>query len=31
VTNKENMANRRGIRAVPAVAAFRSALSDIPF
>jgi hypothetical protein len=31
LTNKENMANRRGIRAVPAVAAFRSGLSDIPF
>jgi len=31
LTNKENMANRRGIRAVPAVQAYRSALSDIPF
>jgi len=31
LTNKENMANRRGIRAVPAVPAYRSALSDIPF
>jgi hypothetical protein len=31
LTPKENMANRRGIRAVPAVAAFRSMLSDIPF
>ncbi|WP_375413112.1 HNH endonuclease [uncultured Bradyrhizobium sp.] len=31
LTNKENAANRRGIRSVPAVAVFRSQLSDIPF
>lgn len=30
-TAKENMANQRGIRAVPAVPAFRPALNDIPF
>lgn len=31
LTNTENMANRRGIRSVPAVQAFRPMLSDIPF
>ncbi|MDP1867019.1 MAG: hypothetical protein Q8L13_11850 [Bradyrhizobium sp.] len=31
LTAKENMANQRGIRAAPAVAAFRPILSDIPF
>jgi hypothetical protein len=31
LTPEENMANQRGIRAVPTVAAFRSGLSDIPF
>jgi hypothetical protein len=31
LTPKENMANQRGIRAVPVVAAFRPNLSDIPF
>lgn len=30
-TAKENMANQRGIRSVPIVPAYRSALSDIPF
>ena len=31
LTNKENMAKRYGVRSVPIVPAFRSALSDIPF
>lgn len=31
LTPKENMANQRGIRNVPAVPAFRPILSDIPF
>lgn len=31
LTAKENMANQRGIRAVPAVPAFRPMMSDIPF
>jgi len=31
LTNKENAANRRGFINVPAIAAYRSQLSDIPF
>jgi hypothetical protein len=31
LTNQENMANRRGVRNMPAVPAFRPLLSDIPF
>jgi hypothetical protein len=31
LTAKENMANRRGIRNVPIVPAFRPIMSDIPF
>jgi hypothetical protein len=31
LTAKENMANRRGIRAVPAVQAYAPVMSDIPF
>jgi hypothetical protein len=31
LTAKENMANQRGIRNVPAVQSFRPILSDIPF
>ncbi len=31
LTARENMANQRGIRAAPAVAAYRTILSDIPF
>lgn len=31
LTAKENMANQRGIRAVPAVPEFRAVMNDIPF
>jgi|GEM_PF-6020680 len=31
LTPSENMANQRGVRAVPAVPAFRPVMSDIPF
>lgn len=31
LTNAENMANRRGVKVMPAIQAFRPLLSDIPF